>query len=95
MFPVPLLALTMPGPPPAHMPCFPPDFLESARRIVRRRTVKFQLRQRATLALLLHESPTISNAEAGRRVDLHPDSVRTWRRRWAEGRLALEDDQAL
>jgi len=81
----------MSGPRPAFQPCFPPDFLELARTIVHRRAVRFQLRQRATLVLLLHEHPTLSNVEAGRHVRLHPDSVRDWRRRWSQGRLTLED----
>lgn len=81
----------MSGPPPAFRPCFPPDFLEQARTIARQRTVRFQLRQRATLVLLLHEYPTISHVEAGRQVRLHPDSVRDWRRRWSEGQWTLED----
>ncbi len=59
---------------------------------MRRRSVKYQLRQRATLALLLHEQPSLSNPEAAARVQLHPNSVRTWRRRWAAGDFTLEDE---
>jgi transposase len=43
------------------------------------------------LVLLLHEQPALSNVEAGARVGLHPDSVRTWRKRWTQGQLTLED----
>lgn len=71
----------MPGPPPDFRPCFPPDFLDQAHRLVRRRTVRFPLRQRAQLVLLLQEQPRLSNAEAGTAVGLHPDSVRAWRKR--------------
>jgi hypothetical protein len=81
----------MPGPPPAFRPVFPAEFLGQARRASRRRTVRFQLRQRAELALLLHRDPGLSNVEAGHRVGLHPDSVRHWRRRWAGGDFALDD----
>jgi hypothetical protein len=51
----------MPGPSPTYRPCFPLAFLEQARQMVRQRTIKFQLRQRAVLVLLLHEQPLLSN----------------------------------
>jgi hypothetical protein len=82
----------MSGPAPAYRPEFPADFLGQARQIVRRRTCPFQLRQRAGLVLLLHGQPCISNVAAGQRVDLHPDSVRHWRRRWANGSFSLQDE---
>jgi transposase-like protein len=83
----------MSGPLPAYRPVFPPYVLLLARQTVRRRrTVSFQLRQRATLVLLLHEQPFLSNVEAGQQVDLHPDSVRAWRRRWTAGYFSLEDE---
>ena len=81
----------MPGPLPLYRPEFPSDFLDQARHLSRRRTVRFQLRQRAKLVLLLQEDPSLSNVEAGLLVDLHPDSVRHWRRRWSAGEFALED----
>jgi hypothetical protein len=81
----------MPGPLPAFRPCFPDDFLREVRRLARRRAVHFQLHQRAQLVLLLHERPDLSNVEAGVRVQLHPDSVRLWRRRWTQGQFTLED----
>ncbi len=83
----------MSGPVPVYRPVFPPDFILLARQTVRRRrTVSFQLRQRATLVLRLHEQPFVSHSEAGRQVDLHPDSVRVGRRRWAAGHVAFEDE---
>lgn len=82
----------MSGPLPAYRPVFPPDFLSLARQTVRRRTVRFQLRQRATLVLLLHEQPSLSNVAAGQQIDLHPDSVRHWRRRWTAGDFSLQDE---
>ena len=81
----------MPGPRPSYRPDFPPEFLARAHAVVRRRTVRFQLRQRANLVLLLHQQPLLSNPEAAARVQLHPNSVRTWRRRWAGGDHTLED----
>lgn len=82
----------MAGPLPAYRPVFPPDFAALAQRTARRRTVRFHLRQRATLVLLLHEHPDLSNVAAGQQVDLHPDSVRHWRRRWAAGDFSLDDE---
>jgi transposase len=82
----------MPGPPPAYRPDFSPEFLNQARSLAGRRTVRYQLRQRAELALLLHDQPTLSNPEAAARVRLHPNSVRTWRKRWATGDLSLQDE---
>jgi transposase len=65
--------------------------LEQAEKIVRQRTVQYQLRQRATLVLLLQHQPLVSNLEAAERVQLHLRSVQRWRRRWAKGDFFLED----
>jgi transposase-like protein len=80
------------GPPPVHRPAFPEEFLAEARRLSCARTAASHLRQRAHLVLLLHEDPALSNAAAAARLDLHPNSIRRWRRRWAAGRFTLEDD---
>ena len=82
----------VPGPPPLHRPSFPDEFLAEARRLFLARTAASHLRQRARLVLLLHESPTLSNAAAAARLDLHPNSIRRWRQRWAGGQFTLEDD---
>jgi hypothetical protein len=82
----------MPGPQPLYLPAFPPDFLAQAQAVVRRRTVGFQLRQRAGLVLLLHQQPLLSNPEAAAHARLHPNSVRLWRKRWAQGHFSLEDE---
>jgi hypothetical protein len=81
----------MPGPTSADRPAFPADFLDQCRSIVRRRMVPHGQHQRARLVLLLHESPAISNVEAGASVELHPNSVRLWRHRWACGDFSLAD----
>lgn len=81
----------MPGPAPHYRPIFPDDFLTEARRLVAARTAASHLRQRARLVLLLHQHPSISNVEVAARLDLHPNCVRRWRRRWAEGTFTLED----
>lgn len=82
----------MRGPLPSYRPAFPATFLEQAAQIVHQRTVQYQLRQRATLVLLLHQQPLVSNIEAAERVQLHLRSVQRWRRRWAQGDFSLEDE---
>jgi hypothetical protein len=82
----------VPGPLPHYRPVFPAAFLAEARRRVQARTAPSHLRQRARLALLLHETPTLSNAAAAAVVGLHPNSVRLWRRRWAGGQFTFEDE---
>ena len=81
----------MPGPVPTYRPVFPSAFLEQAKRLVRQRPVALQVRQRATLALLLHQQPLLSRPAAAIQVQRHPTSVRLWRPRWATGHCALED----
>ena len=82
----------MPGPAPNYRPAFPDEFLAEARRLVAARTAASHLRQRAHLVLLLHEQPTLSNVAAAARFDLHPNSIRLWRKRWAQGQFTLQDD---
>jgi hypothetical protein len=81
----------MRGPLPSHRPVFPATFLEHAEKIARQRTVPYQLRQRATLVLLLSHQPLVSNIEAAEQVQLPLCSVQRWRRRWAQGDFSLED----
>jgi hypothetical protein len=81
----------MHGPAPLYRPNFPPDFVEQARKLVRQRTVGHHLWQRATLVLLLHKHPLVSNSTAATQVHLHPNSVRLWRRRWTHGDYTLDD----
>jgi hypothetical protein len=83
----------VPGPSPHYRPSFPDDFLSEARRLVAARTAASHLRQRAQLVLLLHEHPGISNVDLAARLDLHPNCVRRWRQRWAEGNFTFQDAQ--
>jgi len=82
---------SVPGPPPRYRPSFPDEFLAEARRLVRARTAASHLRQRAQLVLLLLDCPALTNAAAAARLDLHPNSIRLWRQRWAKGQFTLED----
>jgi DNA-directed RNA polymerase specialized sigma24 family protein len=79
------------GPSPLYQPNFPTEFIAQARLLLRRRTAKAHLRQRASLALLLHYQSELSNVEAAEQVGLHPNSVRLWRKRWAQGVFEVED----
>lgn len=81
----------MPGPAPTHQPSFPPEFLDHARTCLQRRAIPFQLRQRAHLACLLAESPSLGHAPAAALCQMQPDTVRKWRRRWAGGDWSLQD----
>jgi transposase-like protein len=81
----------MPGPVPHYRPTFPDQFVSEARRLVAARTARSHLRQRAQLVLLLQDQPLLSNVEVAARFDLHPNCVRRWRQRWANGQFTLED----
>ena len=80
----------MPGPRPTVC-IFPEVFLQEARIAVRRRTVLVQEAQRFRLVLLIHQQPTISNAEASSRVGLSERQVRRWRQRWTAGDFTVAD----
>ena len=82
----------MPGPAPPYRPCFPLALLEQARQMVRHRTMKFPLRQRAGLVFLRHAQPLLSHVDAGRWAHLPPEAVRHWRRRWSHGDCSLADE---
>ena len=81
----------MRGPLPSYRPVFPSTCLEQAETIAGQRAVPYQLRQRATLVLLLYHQPLVSHGEAAQRVQLHLCSVQRWRRRWAHGDFSLDD----
>jgi hypothetical protein len=68
-----------------------PYFVEQCRLRLRQWTCSHAPYQRAQLVLLLHHSPTLSNPVAAAAVGLHPNSVRLWRHRWAEGDFSLAD----
>jgi hypothetical protein len=70
---------------------FPDDFVQDARRTVRRRVVSVQAAQRSRLVVLLHDEPLLSNEAAADRVGLCERQVRRWRRRWSGGDFSLAD----
>lgn len=81
----------MSGPAPLYQPVFPAEFLSKCQQIAKRRATSFGEVQRARLVLLLHDHSSVSNVQAGRELGLHPNAVRLWMRRWAEGEFSLED----
>ena len=81
----------MPGPAPIYQPKFSSDELGEAQGLVRKRQVAHGLVQRARLVLLLDEEPAMSNPEAGRRLGVHENTIRYWRKRWATDEFRLED----
>ena len=81
----------MPGPPPFYQPTFSVAELRQAEAIVRRRQVPHAHVQRAQLALVLAAEPALSNPEAGRRLGVHENTVRLWRKRWATEGFSLVD----
>jgi hypothetical protein len=83
----------MSGPAPFSQPRFPAEFVERCRRLIRQRQIPRNQFQRAQLVLLLHEYPSLSNVVAGAAVELHANSVRMWRRRWAKEDYSLHDQE--
>ena len=78
---------------PHYRPTFTQADLETAREILRRSSSRHDYVQRARIALLLAEEPTISNPEAGRRLGLHENTIRYWRKEWdrAGFRVAIRE----
>ena len=76
------------------LPQYRPEFsvadLERAQEIVRRQTSRQDYVLRARIALLLAECPTISNPEAGRRLGVHENTIRYWRKEWSERGFRVE-----
>jgi hypothetical protein len=81
----------MPEVRPRYRPKFSPQELARARKVSRKRRAAHAVVQRAKLALLLAKEPAMTNPEAGRRLGLHQNSIRYWRKRWAREGFSLED----
>jgi hypothetical protein len=81
----------MPLPAPHYQPTFTEADLAHAREVARRPTSRQDHARRARLALLLAAEPALSNPAAGRRVGLHPNAVRYWRKVWCQGPFRLTD----
>ena len=80
----------MPGPRPVACN-FPKAFVQDALLTVRQRSSPVQTVQRFRLALLVHDTPDLSNDEAGEIVGLSARQVQRWRSRWARGDYSIND----
>ena len=75
----------------AYHPSFTLEEVEQARRVARQTHAAAVQVQRARLAVLLAEHPTISSIGAAQRLHLHVQTVYKWRKRWAQEGFSLED----
>lgn len=81
----------MPGLLPEYRPRLSQSELAEARKVSRKRAAPHAVVERAALALLLAENPTVTNPAAARRLGLHENTVRKWRMRWATDGFSLRD----
>jgi hypothetical protein len=81
----------MPWVSPQYQPAFSEADLALAREVVRMSSSRRDHYRRARLALLLASEPSISSAEAGRRIGMHINAVRNWRKAWCAGPFRLTD----
>ena len=81
----------MPGRAPEYQPTFSASEIRQAEGIVRKRSAPQNQIWRARLALALAEDATANCWALGRRLGLHPQTVRKWRKRWATEGFSLED----
>lgn len=81
----------MRGPAPVFCPVFPEEFLELARREIRRKTASHRSVQRFQLALRVHEHPEWDQERLGIQVGLSGRQVHRWRKRWAAGDFSVDD----
>ena len=81
----------MPWASPHYQPCFSESDLALARDVIRKSSSRRDHFRRAQLALLLASEPDISNPEAGRRLGMHQNAIRKWRKIWCAGPFRLTD----
>ena len=74
-----------------YQPVFSDADIELANQAVRKSSCRRDHYRRAQLALLLHAEPDISSPEAGRRIGMHINAVRNWRKAWCNGPFRLTD----
>lgn len=81
----------MPAIAPLYQPKFSAEEIAHAQEVVRRSTSRQDHARRARLALELAADPALPNPEAGRRLGMHPNAVRYWRKTWCLGPFRLTD----
>lgn len=79
------------GPSPWYRPKLTAEQIELARRVASRRHESHAKVQRAQMAVLIYEEPSLSNQEIARRVGVHPDTVLNQLKRWEQEGFGLED----
>jgi transposase len=75
-----------------YNPTFSDEDIQKVRELCRRHSAPHTQVQRAKVALLLIENPGIHSAEVARRLAMHEQTVRKWRKRWTQRGFQLEDD---
>jgi hypothetical protein len=76
---------------PQYRPKFGKSELRQAGEMSRKGHGSYAQVRRARLALELSRDPCGSSSEIGRRVGMHAETVRKWRKRWAREGFSLED----
>ena len=81
------------GPKPTFHPCFTPEQVAQARQVAARPTEAHVKVLRARMVLALAEQPSLSTPALARRVGVHEQTARKWRKRWTQEGFSLEDRQ--
>lgn len=79
------------GPKPVYHPRFTEEHLAEARRVAAQQTAGYLRVLRARMVLLLAAAPGISTPEVARRVGVHAQTARKWRKRWVTEGFTLAD----
>jgi hypothetical protein len=79
------------GPKPLYQPRFTEAHLAEARRVAASHTAGYLRVLRAQMVLHLAAGPSISTPELARRVGVHLQTARKWRKRWATEGFTLDD----
>ncbi len=79
------------GPKPVYQPRFTEEQVTEARRRASRHTEGHRRVLRAQMVVLLTAAPTLSTPEVARRVGVHVQTARKWRKRWATEGFSLDD----
>lgn len=76
---------------PFYQPRFTEEQVKCAEELVRRHLTPQTKAKRAQLVLLLNEHPDIDCVSAAKRLGMHEQWVRSWRRRWVKEGFGLDD----
>jgi len=81
------------GPKPTFQPRFTPEQVAQARKVAARHTEAHVKVLRARMVIALAQHPDLSTPELARKVGVHEQTARKWRKRWATEGFRLEDRQ--